>query len=247
MFSLPLISTRLYVEDFSTVLVMGDSLKYHDNAGFTCTHELESHDHDHHHRAVHHEGHHEGHHVGMEADELGFSAYYVDTLLADGTAPLHSPASDGAEVGVTIGVVSDEADPSYAFTQNVFEIKASGIDGLVAVCTMPLTLDAPTALSAAARVYVAQAGWHEVADEVRVWAEVSGKGAFTLLPGCTPAATRTNIDAIGLRRGSGVSGVDPAARADDWQFQTLSTRLGLVPTGATVRVCASLQSGAGSE
>jgi hypothetical protein len=86
----------------------------------------------------------------------------VDTLGADGSAALHAHGSAGAEVGVMSGNETSHG----LFGHNAYEIKATGIDGLVAVCTMPLVLEQTTALTAHATIYVGQAGWHELADEV---------------------------------------------------------------------------------
>ena len=122
---------------------------------------------------------------------LGYDAFYVDTLGADGTAAMHT------EAGAKVGVVA--LGPSQRSTDGfVFELEASGIDGLTIVCSHPFTPDAPTPIVASTRVYISPKGWHEAADELRVWAEV-GEAApdvwqVSLLPECTPAATRESID-----------------------------------------------------
>lgn len=122
---------------------------------------------------------------------LGYDAFYVDTLGADGTAAMHT------EAGAKVGVVA--LGPSQRSTDGfVFELEASGIDGLTIVCSHPFTPDAPTPIVASTRVYVSPKGWHEAADELRIWAEV-GEAApdvwqVSLLPECTPAATRESID-----------------------------------------------------
>ena len=75
-------SWQLYIEDFDHQST-DPRYHYHDQHGHRCAHELESHDYG------------EGHRqraVGGEqtANELGFATTYVDTLLADGSAALHS-------------------------------------------------------------------------------------------------------------------------------------------------------------
>jgi len=247
-----------YEEDFSHHVVTGPGLRYHDNGGHKCVHKLENWVHGSmSHRAVAQEGHistgraHISHNMdetwpGAQGNELGFETYFVDTLGADGSAALHAHGSAGAEVGVMSGNETSHG----LFGHNAYEIKATGIDGLVAVCTMPLVLEQTTALTAHATIYVGQAGWHELADEVRVWAEVAGMGgggAYSLLPNCAVAATRDNIDTLGLRRTSPAAS-DPSTLPDEYTFQRLSTSLGTHGRmGDSVRVCASLQSGAGHE
>ena len=122
---------------------------FHDDGGFKCWHKLVDADHA---NADHHDDEEEPHrsvHGAASGHALGFETFYVDTLGARGTAPLHDHDAEGAELGVISG-----SDTRYGFTQNVFEIKASGIDGLIAVCTMPLVVDEPSEIIAHARIYI---------------------------------------------------------------------------------------------
>ena len=60
-------------------------------------------------------------------------------------------------------------------------------------------MEVPSGL-ASVSLYLAQAGWHEAADELRVWADVDGgERLVTLLPQCAARATRETIDVLGLR------------------------------------------------
>ena len=259
--------TVIYTENFTNVAT-GRTWRYHDESGHRCTHELLrapmqttfAHHYGLARRQVERDGEINTTTVqptdDIAGNELGFQSFYADTLGADGSAALHSPCSNGSEVGV---ISSSYLVRDQGVVVNLFEIKAWGTDGLVAVCTHALELGAPTGLTAIADIYIAQAGWHEAEDEVRVWAEVEGIGAYSLLPRCNSVVTRTNIDVLGLRnpgiqnltmgRGYWQPGErgDPAMMADEWNFTRLTVRLGTVPANADVRVCASLQSGAGAE
>jgi hypothetical protein len=54
---------------------------------------------------------------------------------------------------------------------------------------------------------------------------MGGGGAYSLLPNCAVAATRDNIDTLGLRRTSPAAS-DPSTLPDEYTFQRLSTSLG---------------------
>ena len=180
----------------------------------------------------------------LEEGDLGFTSYYVDSLGADGSAPLHSGDSTGARIGL-------EVVPGG---RHAYALRAAGIDGLLVVCTRPVTLRAPS-VRAEATVYVAQAGWHEAADELRAWADLGDRSRpISLLPGCAPRATRENVDVMGLRSspapgvaytGKAFGEADPALLNDTWHWRTLQVDLGQVDS--SVAVCVGLQSGAGAE
>lgn len=56
-----------------------------------------------------------------------------------------------------------------------------GIDGFIFVCFDRVDLAVPTTVRAEIDIYVAQAGWHEDDDMLKVWAEVNGSGLTSLL------------------------------------------------------------------
>lgn len=193
---------------------------------------------------------------------LGFNSYFVDTLGADGLEPWHN-IGQGAFVGV-------ERLPSHAGDQ-AFALRADGVVGLVAVCTLPVVLSAD-AVEASARVYVAQRGWTRPQDELRVWADIGGPdGGISLLPNCTALATRDNVDRLNLRsaanstanstvEGMSIRDLNPAwprgnmwrdaswaltesrLAEDTWAWKDLAVPLGRLE-GAEVKVCVGLQSG----
>ena len=209
---------------------------YTDKLGYKCAHQLRP---DRGARTVYGAG-------ERDTGDLGFVSYYVDSLGATGSAPLHT--ATGADIGV-----DDVAG------RRAFALRARGTDGFLFVCTRPVRLSAPS-LRAEATVYVAQAGWHEEVDEMRLWASVSRKGrdteeiAISLLPGCAATATRHTVDTLGLRAstlsaaytGEPMGVGDPSLLADRYNWQTLGVELGAVED-TSVRVCAGLQSGAGAE
>ena len=223
----------LYYEDFADAPVL-PSATYRDVLGHTCAHKLLP---VHERRTVQDAS-------RMEFGDLGFESFYADTLGADGSAALHA---DGADLGVTNVGLPGGTLPAYA-------LRASGIDGFVSVCTNPVWL-LHESVRAEATIYLAQAGWHEPTDELRVWADLGGARQISLLPGCAPKVTASNVDVLGLRNSStpGIQyagppneGTDPSLLPDSWQWRTLGTELGQVDT-PIARVCVGLQSGAGSE
>ena len=152
--------TVIYTENFTNV-VTGRTWRYHDESGHRCTHELLrapmqttfAHHYGHAHRQVERDGEINTTTVqptdGIAGNELGFQSFYADTLGADGSAALHSPCSNGSEVGV---ISSSYLVRDQGVVVNLFEIKAWGTDGLVAVCTHALELGAPTGLTAIADI-----------------------------------------------------------------------------------------------
>lgn len=220
---------------------------YRDRQGFRCAHELTPEAGA---RAIAEVG-------NLSTFDLGFSSYYVDSLGANGSAPLHAGknASSSAvtSAGAAIGV--EEVDG-----REVYALRGAGTDGYLFVCSRPLWVAAAVRARAEAVIYVAQAGWHEDEDELRAWADVTPEAAatqhFSLLPNCSATVKRANIDTLGLRDSStpGVaySGApsapgDPALLPDLWQWRTLGVHLGARESAAEIRVCVGLQSGAGAE
>ena len=201
-------ATFTYTEAFEDPLAAPNAT-YRDEDGFRCTHEL---------RAQSGAPYVAGEGDASEGD-LGFTTYYVDSLGANGSAPLHSSA--GAYIGVERAV-----DSTYAYA-----LRASGTDGYLFVCSKPVRLSAAASVCAEARVYVTDAGWHEDVDELRIWADLGVGGQISLLPGCNDTATRANIDVLGLR--------------GNWS--TLAAELGELDSTNEARVCVGLQSGAGAE
>lgn len=181
---------------------------------------------------------------------LGFESWYVNSLGATGDAALHD------ERGADIGVM--ELLPAG---RSVYAMRARGVDGFLMMCSRAAAVQTSGGqLLAEATLYVAQAGWHEAQDELRVWADVGvdyGNRQVTLLPNCTAAATRENVDTLQLRKRSATPGRryagspmgegDPALLDDAWEFSTLSTNLGPFHTPTQARVCVGLQTGAGAE
>ena len=201
-----------------------------------------------------------------------FTTYFADTLCADGTQAMHA-ADCTTTTGAKIGVVNnasprvgpggtDYASLASPEGSNFFQIEANGVDGFTYVCFEPFAQSATNTV-ASIQVYNAQAGWHEEADKLRVWAEVTGsagvQSAVTMMPQetespytCTAEATKHNIDSLLLRDSAsqtawtGAHNVegDPAILPDSFVWKTLSAELGTV---ASVKVCAGLQTGAGHE
>ena len=239
----PVSVPEYYAETFQPDVVRDSDARFRDHRGAKCAHELEGNDAP------------NSLEIMRVANEthLGFESFYVDTLGADGTAGLHTIR--GARIGIhhagshKLGSVDDW----------VYELDASGIDGLTMVCSQPYTPEAPTPVVAEARIYVSVRGWHEWGDQLRVWAEVGDEGyawQVSLLPGCTPVATRESIDVLRLRaprdgvayEGAPGGAGDPSNGAEDWVWTTLSAALGVVDEGTgAARVCVGLQSGAGTE
>lgn len=82
------------------------------------------------------------------------------------------------------------------------------------MCFSPVLLRQPPAESngglyaytAKVDAYLAQAGWHEEGDALRVWAETTvnggdqpGRRAVSMLPGCAHVATKHTVDMLMLR------------------------------------------------
>ena len=187
-----------------------------------------------------------------------FTAYYADTLGADGTAPLHSCGGGGASIGVVDNAtVADLPARPDGGPRRAYQLGMRGVDGLVYVCVAPFRSDGirRVGMRARAGVYLRQAGWHEEADELRAWAVIDGARAVSMLPTCAAVATRNNVDALGLRRAAAASAHsvftgepgtagDPALLDDDWDWKELAVDLGFVHNATA---CVGLQSGAGSE
>ena len=188
-----------------------------------------------------------------------FTAYYADTLGADGTAPLHSCGGGGASIGVVDNAtVADLPARPDGGPRRAYQLGMRGVDGLVYVCVAPFRSDGirRVGMRARAGVYLRQAGWHEEADELRAWAVIDGARAVSMLPTCAAVATRNNVDALGLRRAAAASiphsvftgepgtAGDPALLDDDWDWKELAVDLGFVHNATA---CVGLQSGAGAE
>jgi hypothetical protein len=224
----------------------------------------------------------------LEAGE--FATFYADTLCADGTEAMHVCSGTGAGKtgGASIGVVDNDSPASQmtgpprgsepgidysplnaAEGTKFYQVMAKGVDGFTYVCFDTVTLDTPgTSVTASIQYYVAQNGWHEEPDRLRVWAETStssgGAAAASLLPmddgTCVEEVHKHNIDRL-MMRDSGTAGNicqsdcteftgtkntvgDPAILPDRYEWKTMSADLGPVDT---VKVCAGLQTGAGHE
>ena len=213
----------------------------------------------------------------------GFATFYADTLCADGTEAMHVCSGTGADKtgGASIGVVSDDstivgppaASVDYsaltaAEGTNFYQIMAKGVDGFTYVCFEEVTPTRPgSKITASIQYYVAQNGWHEEPDRLRVWAETTTNGvaaAASLLPmdgsTCVEEVHKHNIDRL-MMRDSGTEGSicesdcvewtgeknavgDPAILPDRFLWKTMSADLGAVDS---VKVCAGLQTGAGHE
>ena len=134
-----------------------------------------------------------------------FATFYADTLCADGTEAMHVCSGSGAEKtgGASIGVVDNDSqmigpprgtEPGIDYSAldaaegtKFYQIMAKGVDGFTYVCFDEVTLDTPgTSVTASIQYYVAQNGWHEEPDRLRVWAETStssgGAATTSLLP-----------------------------------------------------------------
>ena len=219
-----------------------------------------------------------------------FATFYADTLCADGTEAMHVCSGTGAGKtgGASIGVVDNDSPASQmtgpprgsepgidysplnaAEGTKFYQVMAKGVDGFTYVCFDTVTLDTPgTSVTASIQYYVAQNGWHEEPDRLRVWAETStssgGAAAASLLPmddgTCVEEVHKHNIDRL-MMRDSGTAGNicqsdcteftgtkntvgDPAILPDRYEWKTMSADLGPVDT---VKVCAGLQTGAGHE
>lgn len=216
-----------------------------------------------------------------------FATFYADTLCADGTEAMHVCSGSGADKtgGASIGVVDNDSqmigpprgtEPGIDYSAldaaegtNFYQIMAKGVDGFTYVCFDEVTLDTPgTSVTASIQYYVAQNGWHEEPDRLRVWAETStssgGAAAASLLPmdgsACVEEVHKHNIDKL-MMRDSGTAGNictsdctewtgtknaegDPAILPDRFEWKTLSADLGPVDTA---KICAGLQTGAGHE
>lgn len=231
-----------YAEPFQPEVVRESGARFTDHQGERCAHELEGNSAP------------NSLEILQVANEthLGFETFYVDTLGADGTAGLHTIS------GARIGVHHAGSQKFGSVDDWMYELVAAGIDGLTMVCSQPFTPEEPTPIVAEARIYVSVRGWHEYSDQLRVWAEVGDEGSawqVSLLPGCTPVATRESIDVLRLRAprdGIAYTGEpggdgDPSNGAEDWQWTTLSAALGVVDAETATRVCVGLQSGAGTE
>ena len=71
-----------------------------------------------------------------------FTAYYADTLGADGTAPLHSCGGGGAAIGVVDNAtVADLPARPDGGPRRAYQLGARGVDGLVYVCVAPFHSD----------------------------------------------------------------------------------------------------------
>ena len=217
----------------------------------------------------------------LEAGQFG--TYYADTLCADGTQAMHVCSGTGAAKtgGASIGVMdggstmigpapgnTDYSALTAAEGTKFYEIMARGVDGFTYVCFEPTTLTtAGTATTASIQYYVAQAGWHEEPDRLRVWAETTLNGVTTaasLLPQdgatCVEEVHKHNIDKLMMRDsgtdaaicttgcdewmgGKNIAG-DPSLMTDRFLWKTMTADLG---PADTVKVCAGLQTGAGHE
>ena len=217
----------------------------------------------------------------LEAGE--FATFYADTLCADGTEAMHVCSGTGGSKtgGASIGVMDasstmtgpppgnvDYSTLTAAEGSKFYEIMAKGVDGFTYVCFEPTTLPTPgTATTASIQYYLAQMGWHEEPDRMRVWAETTLNGVTTaasLLPQdgttCVEEIHKHNIDRL-MMRDSGTDGAicttgcdewlggknlpgDPSLMTDRYIWKTMTADLG---PADTVRVCAGLQTGAGHE
>ena len=199
----------------------------------------------------------------------GFRTVYSNTLNVTDASNAGAIHNCSARAGAQIGVVSNASLPRMKNVPqgaNAYQFNAAGVDGLIQLCFLPVHLPQAgqgMAYSYTAKldVYVAQAGWHEEGDALRVWAETRTDAdvfrAVSLLPGCVDVATKYNVDTLMLRAatatprqpyvyaGAANEEGDPALLADTWEWQTLS--VDLVGGVSSVGVCAGLQSGAGAE
>lgn len=221
---------------------------YRDNRGYRCAHSLRygglNGDAEHRSKRV----------VGQDPNgtavpsDLGFTSYFVDSIGGgDEDNLLHHIG--GAPIGV-------EAVPTGG---QAFALRASAagqplFSGYLIVCSKPVVVSTEAAV-ASARIYLAQAGWHEATDELRAWADIGDPaGGISLLPNCSSVATRENVDILGLRTatpGAAFTGAplthgDPALLPDTWQWLDLSASLGRLDH-AEVSVCVGLQTAAGAE
>lgn len=152
-------------ESFEASPSVPNEQRYCDKAPASCTHRLEEHDGM---RTVS---------GGQDSGRLGFSTYYVNTLSPDGSADLHSCKNGGADIGVvslTGSAPEGKKVGSAPEGDNVFALRARGIDGFTVVCAREVSVEASTEVRASLSLYVAQAGWHEAEDELRAWADVDG-------------------------------------------------------------------------
>ena len=205
----------------------------------------------------------------------GFRTYYANTLGVASAEDAGSIHNCSGSAGAQIGVVSKTSLPRMKNVPegaNAYQFKASGVDGLIMMCFSPVLLRQPPAESngglyaytAKVDAYLAQAGWHEEGDALRVWAETTvnggdqpGRRAVSMLPGCAHVATKHTVDMLMLRAQTATPGQpysytgppngdgDPAILPDTWKWQTLS--LDLSADVRSVGVCAGLQTGAGAE
>ena len=62
-----------------------------------------------------------------------------------------------------------------------YQIMAAGVDGFTYVCFDTVTYARPMSVKASIQVYVAQSGWHEEKDAMRVWVETSATQSVSML------------------------------------------------------------------
>ena len=149
-----------FAEDFEGVEARNNG-KFRDARGFRCAHELRDDpgDQDKRFHGVN------GWRIvsgpsDRNAGNLGFTSYYVDSLGSSGT--VFNRIGFGAPIGVERLITGEQA----------FALRMEHIYGYLFVCSQPVVMTAE-AVVASARLYVAQAGWHEPSDELRVWADIS--------------------------------------------------------------------------
>ena len=88
-----------------------------------------------------------------------FTAYYADTLGADGTAPLHSCGGGGAAIGVVDNAtVADLPARATAARAARTKLEMRGVDGLVYVCVAPYHSDGIRRVGMRARAGLPPAG-----------------------------------------------------------------------------------------